>query len=59
MMSSSARATSPAQTRKLWVDCDAGVDDAQGLAGFCSVSQLLQCLTAYQCCSFAGGLDGS
>ena len=32
MMSSSARATSPAQTRKLWVDCDAGVDDAQGLS---------------------------
>ncbi|KAL3143413.1 hypothetical protein ABBQ38_002237 [Trebouxia sp. C0009 RCD-2024] len=31
MMSSSARATSPAQTRKLWVDCDAGVDDAQAL----------------------------
>ena len=32
MMSSAAPAASPAQTRKLWVDCDAGVDDAQGEA---------------------------
>ena len=60
MMSSAARAASPAQTRKLWVDCDAGVDDAQGKALYTPTKfHGQQWLTLHGCCSFAGGLDGS
>ncbi len=58
-MSSSIQFPSSSKSRKLWVDCDAGVDDAQGLSQHPLLGQQAHnCHVRFVLCSSSAGPDG-